>query len=328
MSAYDGTRELIPAGESLLFRVVDGDQKEVVAKSQQKPVMRKTIPIADNLRDRCRVIVSGANYQQAGFYPVVLKPDKIVSLDLMLLPATDRFDFRDAEWNQLRMTHPKWTSFLCRGRDGQTAYNQYLALMENKPPRLAGFLNFAEALSDVRFPNGVAFDYLQQPLTDNLDQSCFVDRFFAFAEQGLVKQLEDSVEQGTFQHAISTLHPGATRSFKEVRLGEANLQITLHENDRQRTNSKSCLKVEIDMDYLQITLHENDRQRTNSKSCLKVEIDMDYYRDNLSHILLEVMPNQFGGNTDPCRIYVLRWIAGRQAGISDFNPPYKITNTV
>lgn len=299
VSAYDGTRELIAVGKPLLFQIFDGDQKAVATKSQKAPVMRKTLAISNSLRDRYRVIVSGQNYRQAGFYPVVLKADKVLSLDLMLLPANDRFDFGDAEWNQLCKTHPKWTSFLARGT--QSSYEQYVAFMEKTPAQLAAFLNFAEALSDVRFPTGVAFDYLEQPLTPDLDQSCFDDRCFAFAEEGIVKQLEVCVEQGTFEHAISTLHAGATRSFKEVRFGEANLQITLHENDRQEINSKCCLKVEI---------------------------DMDYFRDNLSHMLLEVLPNQFAGNTDPCRIYVLRWMAGRQAGISDFNPPYKIVSLV
>jgi hypothetical protein len=41
-------------------------------------------------------------------------------------------------------------------------------------------------------------------------------------------------------------------------------------------------------------------------------------------LLLEVLPNQFGGVTDPSQVYVLRWIAGRRAGVPEFNPPYVI----
>lgn len=56
-----------------------------------------------------------------------------------------------------------------------------------------------------------------------------------------------------------------------------------------------------------------------------VEVDMDYFRDQGAHAILEVLPNLFtSGLTDPKRIYVLRWIAGRQAGVPDFNPPYTI----
>jgi len=31
-----------------------------------------------------------------------------------------------------------------------------------------------------------------------------------------------------------------------------------------------------------------------------------------------------GGLTDPRTVYSLRWIAGRRAGIPEFNPPYTI----
>ena len=46
--------------------------------------------------------------------------------------------------------------------------------------------------------------------------------------------------------------------------------------------------------------------------------------DTLAHLVLEVLVNQFGRNTDPRVIYVLRWIAGRRAGKPDFNPPHEI----
>jgi len=39
-----------------------------------------------------------------------------------------------------------------------------------------------------------------------------------------------------------------------------------------------------------------------------------------AHFFLEVVPNKFtGGLTDPRLVYVLRWMAEKQAG-SDFNP--------
>ena len=215
----------------------------------------------------------------------------------MLLPSNHRFNFADAAWDALCDRHPNWILFLSGGSNEQGMQERYHDFMDTTPERLAAFFNFAEALGAVQLPNGVAFDYLVKPLTAQLADSCFADRCFAFAKIGLVEQLEAAVIQGAFEHANSTLHPGATRSFKEKRFGEANLQITLHEKDRKT--------IEEDI-------------------CLKVEIDMDYYRDNLAHVLLEVLPNQFGGTTDPRQIYVLRWIAGRRAGVREFNPPYKI----
>ena len=41
--------------------------------------------------------------------------------------------------------------------------------------------------------------------------------------------------------------------------------------------------------------------------------------------LLEVLPNSIGGGlSNPRQVYVLRWIAGRHAGVPEFDPPYVI----
>jgi hypothetical protein len=56
-----------------------------------------------------------------------------------------------------------------------------------------------------------------------------------------------------------------------------------------------------------------------------VEPDIDYYKDLLAHALLEVVVNKVSNSlTDPRQVYVLRWIAGRHAGVPNFEPPYTI----
>jgi hypothetical protein len=45
--------------------------------------------------------------------------------------------------------------------------------------------------------------------------------------------------------------------------------------------------------------------------------------DLLAHGLLEVLP---GSTTDPLQVYILRWIAGRHAGVPEFDPPYTVVN--
>ncbi len=297
VAAHDGRRELIPVGKKLRFRLRDGAQREVVDKSQEKPSLMATLPLADNFKDDYAVIVSGNDYGQAGFHPVRLRAGAVTLVDLMLLPDAGTFRFRDALWSALRATHPKWTAFLKDKRSEDEADEHHSQWMEDNPEQLAAFLNFAEAMDDIRFRVGTGFDYLKRPASNRDGEQFLVDRFFAYADTALVEQVEFAVEQGTFETANSSLHPGATRSFKEVRFGEANIQITLHENDRRRIAGLTCLKVEI---------------------------DMDYFRDPLAHLLLEVVPNQFGGATDPRQIYMLRWIAGRRAGVPEFSPPYHI----
>lgn len=295
--AFDGTRNSIPVGKQLLFRLRDGMQKEVVTKTQRTPALKATLPFADNFQDQYAVIVSGKGYRQAGFHPVPLRANEVTLVDLMLLAEDGTFQFHDAQWSALRVTHPAWTEFLKGKLSEEAAAERHAQWMEDTPENLAAFLNFAEALADIRLRVGAPFDYLKLPLTGDLAEDFLVDRFFAFADAALVEQVEIAVRQGTFQPANSSLHPGATRSFKEVRFGEANVQITLHENDRKRIGGAICIKVEI---------------------------DMDYFRDPLAHLLLEVLPNQFGGATDPRQIYMLRWIAGRRAGVPEFDPPYVI----
>ncbi len=49
------------------------------------------------------------------------------------------------------------------------------------------------------------------------------------------------------------------------------------------------------------------------------------YSDLGAHTLLEAIPNSIThGLTDPKKVYVLRWITGRHAGVSEFAPPYMI----
>ena len=76
---------------------------------------------------------------------------------------------------------------------------------------------------------------------------------------------------------------------------------------------------------MQLTFHENDKKSIGGVACVIVEPDIDYFKDPLAHALLEVIPNTFsGGVSDPEAVYVLRWIAGRHAGVPEFNPPYVI----
>jgi hypothetical protein len=91
-------------------------------------------------------------------------------------------------------------------------------------------------------------------------------------------------------------HPGATRSWKQVQFGEANVQLTFHEKQES-------------------TIDGVDR--------VVVEPDIDYYKDLLAHAIFEVITNAVTHSlTDPRQVYMLRWIAGRRAGVPNFEPPY------
>lgn len=85
--------------------------------------------------------------------------------------------------------------------------------------------------------------------------------------------------------------------------------------------------MEAEEANIQLTFHENEKKNIDGLSCILVEPDIDYYKDLAAHSLLEVIPNSVTrGLTNPEVVYVLRWIAGRHAGIAEFNPPYSIVS--
>jgi hypothetical protein len=168
-------------------------------------------------------------------------------------------------------------------------------LLERRPAVLACFLNLVTAMSPIKLPSGTPLDCFKELVWDEMRQ----DRFFAYCDPGLLAEVRAAGPK-QFAPEVGTvaLHPGATCSFKQVQFGEANVQLTFHEDDHCTIGGVACIKVEP---------------------------DIDYYKDTGAHVILEVMPNFLGGRlTDPKQVYILRWIAGRRPPISAFDPPYTL----
>ena len=298
VNVSDGTRKPFPPRTRLLLRVIDGNQRHRPPIHRKGPnIAIRGLPFFNNLGDNYTVIVSAKGLHQAGFTPVKLLRNAWQHVDLMLLPKNGTFNFRDARWETLKTLHPKLFALLSHGAaSDQAAKDRYEQLMEKQPAALAAFFNITTAMEAIQLPSGTPLDYLKKLVWVEMAQ----DRFFAYAEQGLIDQVERAVIQGVFKPEIGSavFHPGATRSYKQVQFGEANVQLTFHEGDSKRIGGVKCVKVEP---------------------------DIDYYGDLAAHALLEVIPNTFSERlTDPRKVYVLRWIAGRRAGVPEFNPPYVI----
>jgi hypothetical protein len=305
--AYDGTRQPIAQGTQLLIRVIDGNQTPIATTNSTSPfVVFDGLPFHDNLADNYTVIASAGGYKQAGYTPVKISPGLLQTVDLMLLPQTGALNFRTATWTSLQQADPAVAALLAQGAASTAdAQDRYEQLLEQKPLSLACLLNLLTAMRDIDLPQGSPLAYLKQVIWRDDPQapdaaSPAQDRFYAWADQQLVDQVKIAARQGEFAPEInpSFFHPGATSSYKQVQFGEANVQLTFHERDTRQIDGGGCILVEA---------------------------DMDYYKDVLNHALLEVLPNAAsGGLTDPRVVYVLRWIAGRHAGVPEFNPPYVI----
>jgi hypothetical protein len=294
INVFDGTRQPFSEGADILYRVIDGNQKQIYAQDQKKSSLYfKGLPFYDNFGDNYTVIVSSDGYRQAGFTPIKLSPTISSRVDLMLIPDDGQFNFSAASWDWTKANLP----FLADEIDDADGRARYEDLMENKPASLAALLNITTAMRQINLPQGTPLEYLKQILWD---ASLAQDRFFAYCDLELINQVRTAAAQGEFALEIGPgfFHPGATASWKQIQFGEANVQLTFHEEEKATIGGVPCIVVEP---------------------------DIDYYKDLAAHTLLEVIPDALtGGLTNPQEVYVLRWIAGRHAGVPEFNPPYTI----
>jgi hypothetical protein len=294
VTIYGGTREPIQK-KDFLIRIFDGFQNKLFDNYKPAPTTVFHLPYRDNLQDECIVLASSDGYVDAGFNPVKLSLKAIAPVDLMLLE--DRADFKFLTWASVKAADPVVASFIAVGSSDAQANKQYDALRENKPAALASLLNLATTMKSIQLPSKTPLDYFKQILWDD---SLAQDRFFAYADKSIVDQVRRAAMEGEFapEPSPGLFHPDATSSFKQVQFGEANVQLTFHEKDAKRIGGLDCIKIEP---------------------------DIDYFKDIASHTILEVIPNSIThGLTDPKQVYVLRWIAGRHAGVPEFSPPYTI----
>jgi hypothetical protein len=298
VNVFEGTRQPISKTIKLLIRLIDGNQRSRFADYRKGPsVAFRGVPVFDNFGDNYTVIVWADGYAQAGSTPVKISLNAWQATDLMLIRKDAGCDFAGAQWEILQQTHPKLIELLSHGAANKTAAKRrYEDLMKSRPPTLAALLNIVTAMAEIDLRSGTPLDYFKELVWGEMEQ----DRFFAYADLALVEQVELAKKDGVFapEFGSGLFHPEATRSYKQVRFGEANVQLTFHEKEVRKIDGVPCVRVES---------------------------DMDYHKDIAAHTLLEVFPNTISGRlTDPRQVYVLRWIAGRRAGVPEFEPPYTI----
>ncbi len=299
VNVFDGTRQPVTEGLQLLVRILDGNQNELITEFYRQPsILFRGLPFYNNFGDNYTVVVSADDYAQAGFTPVKISPNTVQHIDVMLLPKDGTFNFRDALWPTLQQSRPKFAALLGHGAaNDATAQDRYNQLMENRPGSLASFLNLATAMAAINLPLGTPLDHIKEVIWDG---SFAQDRFFGYADRKLIDQVKIATQQGEFAPELDPwiFHRGATSSWKQIQFGEANVQLTFHEGDTKQIDGLDCVKIEP---------------------------DIDYHKDLAAHFLLEVVVNAVSHTlTDPRHVYMLRWIAGRHAGVPEFDPPYTI----
>lgn len=297
VNVFDGTRQFIKQGTQVLLTVRDGAQNQLFRDYVTGPSITLKLPVHDNFSDNYSIVASAEGYEQAGFQPVAIGPNAPQTLNLMLLANDASYHFAQARWSDLVAQRPKLSRLFndsLNGADAATAYGQ---MMENGAEKLACLLNITAAMQQISLPQGSPLDYFKSFDVPALKS----DRIFGYADPALVAQVKLAAQQGEFatEPAIDlSLHTDATSSFKQIQFGEANVQLTFHENNKKIIDGVECIYVEP---------------------------DIDYYKDTAAHLLLEVIPNGLTGNlSSPRVVYVLRWIAGQHAGVPNFDPLFTI----
>ena len=297
LRVFDGTRQLFSAPAQFLVTITDGNRTQQVRDYYQANDITFDLPFFDNFGDNYTVVVWAKGYKQAGFTPVTLSDQYLKTLDIMLIPDEPGFSFVDARWDPARVLYP----FLGSDVDNATGAARYDNLLDQTPKSLACLLNISEAMSQIALSQGTPLDYIKQ-LRWDAPYAPAQDRFYEWCDSRLIDQVKNAAAAGEFavENNPGLFHPGATSSWKQIQFGEANVQLTFHENDTMIIGGVDCMMVEP---------------------------DIDYYQDLAAHALLEVIANALTHSlTDPTEVYVLRWIAGRTAGIPEFAPIYTITS--
>ena len=293
---FDGTRQPFAAPAQFLVTITDGHQTQHVREFFESNDISFDLPFFNNFGDDYSVVVWAKNYKQAGFVPVTLSDQYTQILDIMLIPNDYGFSFVNARWDAAKTRYP----FLASDVDNATGKTRYENLLDQTEKALACFLNIGEAMSQIPLSQGTPLDYIRQ-LRWDAQYAPAQDRFFAWCDARLIDQVKIAADAGMFAVELNPglLHPGATSSWKQIQFGEANVQLTFHENDTRVIDGINCVMLEP---------------------------DIDYYSDLGAHVILEVIPNALTHTlTEPADVYVLRWIAGRTAGTPAFEPIYTIT---
>ena len=300
VNIFSGARSPIPSATDVQITLRDGNQQTVPLSNNgflnESSILIGGLPFFDNFGDNYAVVASADGYQQAGFFPVTVNPVNPAVVDIMLLKKNATFNFRNASWDRLNQQYPGLAALLGAGAaDNASAADRYGQLMEDRPQVLACYFNLVTAMSQIQLPVKTPLDYIRELIWDDTMQQ---DRFFAWADPAMIDQMIQTAELDEFspEAGSAMFHPGATRSWKQIQFGEANVRLTFHEDNKKTINGLDCVMVEP---------------------------DIDYYKDRLAHALLEVTTNRLTNSlTDPRQVYVLRWMAGRHAGVPSFEPPY------
>ncbi len=327
VNLYNGAREPLSTDVEWMARISDGRQlseRHTDLYAGLKGASKLfNAPFFDNFFDNYTVVVSSNAFQDSGWTPVRIHPTAPETLDLMVLPRDGSLNFANATWKELQASRPGVADIVQRGcTGGVSAADAWGTIMESRPKALACFLNIMTALGQMSLPSPDSGSPSRAPLDfywninwpqgdptsdewlGELDHRFAQDRFFCYVDAAILPYVREAARNGSFapEKNPGAFHGDATESYKQTQFDVANVQLTFHGHDAPLLPGPDGTPI----------------------PCVKIEPDIDYFKDLGAHGLLEVIPNLVSGNkTDPTVAYMLRWMAGRRAGLT-FNPLFTV----
>lgn len=290
---FDGTRHRLSSFAGVSFQLYDGLQR-LVKEGQADSSTISVAGLATNLvENRYTLIMSVDGGTSVSITPIHVAPASLTKMHAMVVRRNDGYDLGRVEEELSPRVRPQMARLFAGEK------RESLGRFEREQAEVAaGLLNMTTALDEFRWKDTSLLSYFQSISLENARR----DRFFAWVDKHLIDVMEELAANGQSQHIPMswTFHPGATTSYKEVRLSEANLQVTFYESKRSVEGGKDCVYAEV---------------------------DIDYYRDPIAHFFCEVVPHWFNhGTADPRVVYQMRWTECANKGLS-FDPPYVLRDT-
>src|SRR6266481_188800 len=157
VNVFDGTRSLYSDSNQILITVIDGNHNVVSRGFQGKAsIFFQDLPFFDNLGDDYTFLASANGYKDAGLVPVGIDPKIVQTVNLMLLPKSNSFNFFNATWDKLGAAKPKAKVVFAKGAaDDAAAAARYSDLEDtNDGEILACLLNITTAMDQIQLPQG------------------------------------------------------------------------------------------------------------------------------------------------------------------------------
>src|SRR6266480_3839712 len=167
VNVFDGTRNLYSGDAPILITVRDGNQRVQSDKfHDNSSVFFTGLPLFNNFGDDYAFIAAADGYKDAGFFPVKLAANVDLTVDLMLIPKSNSFNFAKAKWNALGASRAAFKTLFANGAASAAAGATRYSDLEERGAILACLLNITTALQQINLPQKTALEYFKRIIWD------------------------------------------------------------------------------------------------------------------------------------------------------------------